>query len=81
MNERIPTASFSTAAAAKILEVAPQTMRKAHYRDQAYLGIRPFKMPNGRLRWPRHQVLDLVNGDAHVGSEGPGTSPSRGAAK
>lgn len=48
--------SYSTEQAARLLGVAPQTLRAAASAAGHYRGIRPRK-PAGRLMWPRSEVL------------------------
>jgi hypothetical protein len=37
-----------------------QTVRKQHAATGAYCGIRPLKLPNGRLLWPEGSVEHLA---------------------
>lgn len=47
---------LDTAEAAATLRVKPQTLRRALCLQGHYFGIRPTKLPNGRLLW---DVADL----------------------
>ncbi|WP_322997199.1 hypothetical protein [Castellaniella sp.] len=37
--------------------VKPESVRSAYSRDGHYYGIRPTKLPNGRLAWPTEAAL------------------------
>lgn len=50
--------------AAAIIHVQPQTMRAGYCNDGEYMGMRPVKLPNGRLLWPLKNLVKLVNGEA-----------------
>ncbi|WP_439890832.1 hypothetical protein ACS7SF_16970 [Ralstonia sp. 25C] len=52
----------STEELAAILAIDPQSIRKRHSLDGAYLGIRPTKLPNRRLLWPVADVKKLLSG-------------------
>ncbi len=47
---------LDTAEAASVLRVKPQTLRRALCLQGHYFGMRPVKLPNGRLLW---DVADL----------------------
>lgn len=53
MNLRVITRprQLDTAEAAAVLRVRPQTLRRAHCLKGEYMGMRPTKLPNGRLLW------------------------------
>lgn len=51
---------LSTNEAAKAFRVQPATLRTAVWRDGAYYGITPVKMPNRRLLWPANDVSALI---------------------
>lgn len=55
---------FTTEQLAAELGVRPQTVRAGLCRDGHYLGMRPLKLPNGRLLWPAEAVAALINGAA-----------------
>jgi len=42
----------STKALAESIEVKPQSIHARVSRFGSYYGLRPIKLPNGRLRWP-----------------------------
>jgi hypothetical protein len=52
--------SFTTAEAAAILRVKPQTIRAGLCRDSHYMGLRPVKLSNRRLLWPADAVENLT---------------------
>lgn len=43
---------ISTEELAALLRLQPQSLRAALCRDGHYFGLRPRKLPNGRLLWP-----------------------------
>ena len=47
---------------AALVGVKPRTILLAHSRNKNYLGIKPIKLPNGRLRWDEAAVLTLIRG-------------------
>ncbi len=51
---------LTTDAAAPCLGVKPQTMRRGYCVDGAYMGIKPLKLPNGRLLWPVEEIKRLL---------------------
>ncbi|MCC4117642.1 hypothetical protein LLG90_19975 [Aromatoleum toluclasticum] len=76
-NHTIPTSwrddglrrpKLSTEELAVGLRVKPQTIRAALCRHGHYLGLRPCKLPNGRLLWDAAEVDRLIAGDV-VGVE------------
>lgn len=54
---------LDTAEAADRLRVKPQTLRRALCLQGAYLGLRPCKLPNGRLLWDAEAIDRLVSGE------------------
>jgi hypothetical protein len=56
--------SPTTEALAAGLGIKPQTLRAALCRDGHYYGIRPAKLPNGRLLWPADAIERLTAGTA-----------------
>lgn len=54
---------YSTEELAAALKVQPQTARAGLCRDGHYLGLRPIKLPNGRLLWDASAVDALLNGE------------------
>lgn len=70
-NHTIPTpwrddglrrAKLSTEELAAGVRVKPQTIRAALCRNGHYLGLRPCKLPNGRLLWDAAEVDRLLAG-------------------
>lgn len=53
--------SFTTDVAAHLLGVLPGTMRKAHCLRGEYMGLRPLRLPNRRLLWPKDELLQLIS--------------------
>jgi len=64
MKIEINNEHLSTEEAAKIFKVRPATLRTAVWRDGAYYGITPIKMPNRRLLWPANDVYALIKAHA-----------------
>lgn len=56
------SAKLSTEEAAAKLCAAPQTPRASLCRLGHWLGMRPVKLPNGRLLWDAAEVERLANG-------------------
>lgn len=54
---------LDTAEAAERLRIRPQTLRRALCLHGHYFGMRPTKMPNGRLLWDAAQVEVLTCGE------------------
>jgi hypothetical protein len=55
---------YSTATFARKLELKPQSLRTALWRDGHYCGIRPIKLgdsTSSRLLWPADQVDALLS--------------------
>lgn len=50
---------ITTADLAQTLGLQPQTLRAAVCREGGYFGIKPNRLPNGRLLWP-HNTLELL---------------------
>lgn len=55
----LTTNQFATA-----LALEPQSIRKRLSQTGSYFGIRPFKLPSGRLRWPADAADLLLRGGA-----------------
>ena len=49
---------------ARRLGLRPQTLRAALCRNGHYFGLRPVKLPNGRLLWPADAFDKLTSGEA-----------------
>lgn len=54
---------YSTAEAARILHVQPQTLRAALCRDGHYLGVQPRKLANRLLDWGADEIDGLASGE------------------
>ena len=54
---------LSTEELASVLRIVPQTVRAGLCRNGHYLGIRPVKLPNGKLLWDAAEVERLVSGE------------------
>ena len=52
---------ISTEELAGLLRLKPQSLRAALCRDGSYFGLRPRKLPNGRLLWPADAVERLTS--------------------
>lgn len=55
---------YTTIEAAKLFAVRPNTLRVALTKHRHYFGIKPTKLFNGRLLWPKEQVIALQAGGA-----------------
>lgn len=44
--------NLSTEELARAFLVKPETVRSSYCREGHYFGLRPTKLPNGRLLWP-----------------------------
>jgi len=55
---------ISTEELAQELCLKPQSLRAALCRDGHYFGLRPRKLPNGRLLWPTDAVERLTSPQA-----------------
>lgn len=53
---------LDTTEAAAALRVRPQTLRRALCLQGHYLGLRPVKLPNGRLLWDAADLDRLTAG-------------------
>ena len=58
-----PAAKLSTEELAAVLRIAPQTPRAGLCRNGHYLGMRPVKLPNGKLLWDAAEVERLISGE------------------
>jgi hypothetical protein len=54
---------ISTVEAARLLLVQPSTLRFSLCTKGHYFGLRPRKLPNGRLLWPADAVDRLANSE------------------
>jgi|GEM_PF-1336965 len=60
-----PNVSLTTADAARLLHCKPQTLRKHHCLTGHFYGVRPAKLPTGRLAWPAEGVANIFAGASH----------------
>lgn len=60
---RVGAKKISTNRLAATLNVKPQTPRAALCRVGHYLGMRPVKLPNGRLLWDEDEAERLASGE------------------
>lgn len=51
---------ITTEQLAGLLHLKPQSLRAALSRDGHYFGLRPRKLPNGRLIWPDDALAKLT---------------------
>ena len=65
MNIRVITRprKLDPAEAAAVLRVKPQTLRRALCLQGHYFGMRPVKLPNGRLLWDAADLDRLTAGE------------------
>ena len=54
--------SFSTEQLAQLLHVKDGTIRRGLCLNGHYMGIKPVKLPNGRLIWPEEPVMEILKG-------------------
>jgi len=53
------SSALTTAQFAQALAMNAQSIRKRFSQTGSYFGIRPNKLPNGKLRWPADAVQQL----------------------
>ena len=58
-----PAAKITTEELAGLLRIVPQTARAGLCRNGHYLGMRPVKLPNGKLLWDAAAVERLTSGE------------------
>lgn len=58
-----PAAKITTEETAGLLRVVPQTIRAGLCRNGHYLGLKPVKLPNGKLLWDAAAVERLTAGE------------------
>lgn len=61
--------NYSTVAAATVFGVQPGSLSTALWRNGHYCGIKPVRLPNGRLLWPADEVDAVATGAR--GNEAP----------
>lgn len=54
-------AAFSTEELASGINILPQSIRKRLCQTGSYFGLRPLKLPNGRLLWPADSIAQLTS--------------------
>lgn len=57
------TESLNSKEFAATVRVEAQTIRRAYCVNGHYLGIKPLKLPNGRLLWPKTEVLRVLGAE------------------
>jgi hypothetical protein len=55
---------FTTEGLAEATGHKPQTLRAAYCKNSHWCGLRPSKLPNGRLLWPADAIERLTTGQA-----------------
>jgi len=50
----------STTQFASFVGIAPQSLRKRYSQTGSYFGVRPVKLPNGKLRWPEDALTKMI---------------------
>jgi len=51
---------LTTEEIARLLRVKSGTVRRGYCVNGHYMGIRPLKLPNGRLLWPKNDALKVI---------------------
>ena len=59
--------TIQTAAFAKQLGYKPSSIRTAVWRNGHFNGIKPIKLPNGRLLWPSDAADRLISHGTGIG--------------
>lgn len=59
-----PGAKITTKEFAKKIRVVPQTIRAGLCHNGHYLGLRPVRLPNGKLLWDHAETDALLSGGA-----------------
>lgn len=54
------TTNINTKEFAAMVRVEPQTIRRALCVNGHYLGLKPLKLPNNRLLWPKSEALQVL---------------------
>lgn len=60
-SQNVEIENFTTKELANLFKVRPGTVRRGFCVKGHYLGLRPCKLPNGRLMWPSEQALSILN--------------------
>ena len=58
-----PPRNYSTAEAAEVLKVKPQTLRIALCRKGHYAGVKPHKLPSRFLAWSADEIDAIARGE------------------
>jgi hypothetical protein len=58
----VPVTKLTTEEMAEQLRMRPQSIRAGLCRNGEYLGLRPVKLPNGKLLWDAASVERLISG-------------------
>lgn len=61
--------TIQTAALAQRIGYKPASIRTSVWRNGHFHGIRPFRLPNGRLLWPADAVERLLAGNEGEGAK------------
>ena len=56
------TPQITTEELAELLHGKPNSIRTRLCKTGSFYGIKPVKLPSGRLLWPADQVQELLNG-------------------
>jgi hypothetical protein len=59
-----PAAKITTEEMAGLLRVVPQSIRAGLCRNGHFCGLKPLKLPNGKLLWDAAAVERLLSGEA-----------------
>lgn len=62
INTNSPTPKLSTIELAQEIKILAQSIRKRYCETGSYYGLRPTKLPNGRLLWPADSAAHLLEG-------------------
>ena len=54
---------ISTSELARLLHIKPASIRHRYCLTGSYFGIKPIKLPNGRLAWPQDQLDKILATD------------------
>ncbi len=54
--------NYSSVRAATVLGMQAKSLSVALYRNGHYCGVRPARLPNGRLLWPADEIDALASG-------------------
>lgn len=60
--------TITTAEFADRFHVKPETIRHGYCVNGHYMGIKPLKLPNRRLLWPKAEALRLLDPEEPSGS-------------